>query len=278
MRVLVTGFAGQLGFDIIKVLKEKNVECRGIDIGELDLTDDAAVQVYLDDYKPDTVIHCAAYTAVDNAEDDKLRAHDVNVNATKYLAKACKLLDAKMMYFSTDYVFSGQGADFFETDDKCAPVSQYGYTKWLGEQEVAKYLTKYYILRLSWVFGQNGDNFVKTMLKLAETRDEISVVCDQIGSPTFTPDVAVLAEEMIRTDKYGVYHVTNEGICSWYDFAVEIFRQAGRDMKVNPIDSADFPSKAKRPLNSRLSKARLDDNGFSRLPAWQDALSRYLKA
>lgn len=278
MRVLVTGFAGQLGFDIIKLLTEKGVDCRGIDIAELDLTDNNAVQAYLDDYQPDTIIHCAAYTAVDSAEDDKEKVYDVNVNATAYLVEGCKRLDAKMMYFSTDYVFDGLGTEAFETDHVCAPTSQYGYTKYLGEQAVAGELEKYYILRLSWVFGQNGNNFVKTMLRLSETRGEVTVVSDQVGSPTFTPDVAVLACKMIRTDKYGYYHVTNEGYCSWYEFAVEIFKQAGREMKVTATDSASYPAKAKRPANSRMSKSRLDENGFDRLPSWQDALGRYLNA
>lgn len=276
MKVLVTGAGGQLGYDIVKVLANKGIEYRGIDIDDLDLTDAQAVYSYLEAYGPDTVIHCAAYTAVDNAEDNRETVYDINVNATGYLAEACKGLEAKMVYFSTDYVFDGHGTEPFETGDECAPVNYYGYTKWQGEQAVVRELSKFYILRISWAYGRNGSNFVNTMLRLAENREEVTVVCDQIGSPTYTPDVAELTVKMIETGKYGYYHVTNEGFCSWYEFAQEIFRLSEKDMKVNPIDAAGYYSKAKRPVNSRLSKSSLDAAGFDRLPHWKDALKRYL--
>lgn len=276
MKVLVTGVKGQLGYDVVKVLGSRGVECRGIDIDDLDLTDDEAVQFYLDAYRPDTVIHCAAYTAVDNAEDNRETAYDVNVNATSYLAKACKRLGGRMVYFSTDYVFNGDGKEPFDTVDKCEPINYYGYTKWLGEQAVVQALNEFYILRISWAYGRNGSNFVKTMLRLAESRAEVTVVSDQIGSPTYTADVAELTCSMIETGKFGYYHVTNEGFCSWYEFAREIFELSGKKIKVNPTDTAGYPSRAKRPVNSRLSKSSLDDAGFDRLPHWKDALKRYL--
>lgn len=276
MSILVTGANGQLGFDIVKVLNEKGVQCRGIDIDDLDLTDDLAVQSYMDAYRPDTVIHCAAYTAVDNAEENRGMAYDVNVNATEYLAKASRQFNSKMVYFSTDYVFDGTGTIPFETGDPCSPVNYYGHTKRLGEQAVARSLEEYYILRISWVYGGNGSNFVKTMLRLGDTRDTVTVVSDQVGSPTYTPDVAALVSDLIESDKYGYYHVTNEGFCSWHEFASEIFRLSGKEVNVVPTDTSGYPTKAKRPLNSRLSKSSLDAAGFNRLPHWSDALIRFL--
>lgn len=276
MTILVTGVKGQLGYDIVKSLNENAIQCHGIDIDDLDLTDENAVNGYMDSFRPDIVIHCAAYTAVDNAEDNKESAYNVNTNATRYIAKACRNLDATMMYFSTDYVFDGQGTRPFETDDECDPINHYGYTKWLGEQAVRETLRKFFILRISWVYGINGSNFVKTMLRLSESRNELTVVSDQIGSPTYTPDVALLVTRMILSQNYGIYHVTNEGFCSWYEFAKEIFRLAGKDIRVIPTDTAGYPSRAKRPANSRLSKISLDKAGFERLPHWQDALARYI--
>lgn len=277
MKVLVTGYNGQLGFEIVNLLKEQNVECVGVDINNFDLTNEKSVNDYVLNYSPDIIIHCAAYTAVDRAEDEKELCYKVNVDGTKYMAQAAKELDAKFVYFSTDYVFPGTGVQEYKEDDVTGPTNQYGITKLQGEEVVKELLSKYFICRISWVFGENGNNFIKTMLKLAETRDKLTVVDDQIGSPTYCKDVAKLTCEMIRTEKYGVYHVTNEGFCSWYDFACEIFKQAGKEIKVEPVDSAAFPVKAERPKNSRMSKDKLEQSGFDRLPTWQDALSRYLK-
>ena len=228
-------------------------------------------------YKPDVVIHCAAWTAVDKAEDQVDVAKAVNINGTKAIAKACKDLDAKMVYISTDYVFPGNGEQFYEPDDETEPLGIYGMTKLGGEKAVQEQIDKYFIVRISWVFGIHGNNFVKTMLHLAETRNEISVVCDQIGSPTYTVDLALLLCNMVESEKYGVYHATNEGVCSWAEFAEEIFRVAGKNMNVRSIKSSEYPTHAVRPLNSRMSKDKLEEMGFGRLPTWQDALERYWK-
>lgn len=277
MKVLVTGVRGQLGFEVVNQLQQQQVVCCGIDVQEVDLTDDKAVKAYVLDYQPDIIVHCAAYTAVDKAEEETELCEKVNFGGTKSLVEAAKQLDAKFMYISTDYVFPGDGQRPYEVDDPTGPISQYGKTKWMGEQVVRQQLTKYFICRVSWTFGENGANFVKTMLRLAKTNPKISVVNDQIGSPTYCKDIAKLVCDMIMTDKYGTYHVTNEGFCSWYDFAVEIFQQAGIDVTVVPVDSSQFPTKAVRPKNSRMSKQALSDNGFERLPTWQDALGRFLK-
>lgn len=225
----------------------------------------------------EAVIHCAAYTAVDAAEDQVELCRKINAEGTENIAKVCKELDIKMMYISTDYVFDGEGTRPWEPDDERHPLNVYGLTKYEGELAVEKYLDKFFTIRIAWVFGVNGKNFIKTMLKLSETHDELNVVDDQIGSPTYTYDLAVLLVDMIETEKYGRYHATNEGLCSWYEFACEIFRQAGRDVKVNPVSSDEFPTKAKRPHNSRMDKSKLTENGFTPLPAWQDALKRYLE-
>ncbi len=275
MKLLVTGFKGQLGYDIVKEAKVRGIEAVGVDIEDMDITDQDEVDQVITSGNYDAVIHCAAYTAVDRAEEEKEVCELVNVFGTQHIANVCKKLDIPMMYFSTDYVFDGEGDCFFEVDDPKNPLSEYGKTKYEGELVVLE-LTKYFIIRISWVFGINGHNFIKTMLKLAETRNELNVVCDQIGSPTYTFDLAKLVLDMIVSDKYGTYHATNEGICSWYDFSCEIFRQAGIEMKVNPVTSAEYPQKAKRPSNSRMSKKALVDQGFALLPTWQDALSRYL--
>jgi dTDP-4-dehydrorhamnose reductase len=224
----------------------------------------------------DAVIHCAAWTAVDKAEEMVDACRKVNVDGTRNIAVVCKELDIPMMYFSTDYVFDGEGEIPWKEYDERHPLNVYGLTKYEGELEVEQ-LDKFFIIRIAWVFGINGNNFIKTMLRLGKERGSVSVVNDQIGSPTYTYDLAKLVMDMIVTDKYGVYHATNEGVCSWYEFACEIFKQAGMDVKVTPVDSSAFPAKAKRPSNSRMSKEQLDKNGFDRLPKWQDALSTYLK-
>lgn len=275
MKVLVTGANGQLGYDVIKRLEKCNIEYLGTDRDSLDITDEEQVKRVISAYNPDVVIHCAAYTAVDKAEDEKEFCYAVNVLGTKYIADACKVINAKMVYISTDYIFKGEGDKPFEVTDKPNPINFYGQTKYEGEIEVQKKIEKYYIIRISWVFGSNGNNFVKTMLKLGKERDEISVVEDQIGSPTYTYDLAELLVEMIETDKYGIYHATNEGYCSWYDFACEIFKQAGIDVKVNPIKTEDYPTRAKRPKNSRLSKESLVKNGFKLEDRWRGALRRF---
>lgn len=277
MKVLVTGVKGQLGYDVVKVLNERTIECIGVDREEFDITDYKAVENYIKGYKPDAVVHCSAYTAVDKAEDEIELCKKINSLGPENIAKVCKEIDAKMIYISTDYVFPGTGEEFYEVDDETAPVSVYGSTKLEGENAVKAILDKYFIVRISWVFGVNGNNFIKTMLRLGKERDELNVVCDQIGSPTYTADLAKLLCDMVVTEKYGTYHATNEGICSWAEFAQEIFKQAGLSTKVNFITSDQYPAKAKRPFNSRMSKKKLEENGFERLPAWKDALGRFLK-
>lgn len=276
MKVLVTGVRGQLGYDVVNELKKRNHEAVGVDINEMDITDSDSVERVITKEKPDAVIHCAAYTAVDAAEENKELCMRVNAEGTENIAKACKKIDAKMIYISTDYVFDGEGERPWEPEDERAPLNVYGLSKYEGELAVEKYLEKYFIVRIAWVFGVNGNNFIKTMLKLGKTKDEISVVNDQIGSPTYTYDLARLLVDMAESNKYGKYHATNEGLCTWYEFACEIFKQANIEVKVKPVTSDMFPSKAKRPHNSRMEKIKLDENGFTRLPDWKDALSRYL--
>lgn len=277
MRVLVTGATGQLGYDVCKVLASRGMEYRGIGSAQLDITDQKAVFAYLNAYRPDTVIHCAAYTAVDRAESERERCFDVNVHGTRYIAAVCRDLGARLAFLSTDYVFPGTGDRFYEVNDPTGPRNVYGESKLAAEQAVLETLPSHFIVRISWGFGINGKNFVKTMLHLAESRDSVSVVNDQIGSPTYTADLALLLCDLIRTEQYGTYHATNEGVCSWAEFASEIFRQAGKSTVVKPIPTSEYPSAAARPLNSRLSKASLDNGGFARLPDWHDALGRYLK-
>ncbi|MBR2860389.1 MAG: dTDP-4-dehydrorhamnose reductase [Clostridia bacterium] len=276
MKVLVTGVKGQLGYDVVLRLNELGIECKGVDIDDFDLTDEKAVEENICAYSPDAVVHCAAFTAVDRAEDDRELCYRVNVLGTKNVVLACKKIDAKLIYISTDYVFDGEGENYFKPEDKKAPQGYYGETKSLGEDEVLRYIQKYFIVRISWVFGINGNNFVKTMIRLGKERAELNVVSDQIGSPTYTFDLARLLCDMVQSEKYGIYHATNEGICSWADFAKEIMKQANLDCKINYILSSEYPQKAKRPLNSRMSKEALDSNGFDRLPSWQDALERYV--
>ncbi len=277
MKVLVTGFNGQLGYDVIKELDSREVECKGVDLQDFDITDREQTLSYIKEYKPDVVVHCAAYTAVDKAEDDEESCRKVNVEGSENLALACKELDAKMLYVSTDYVYGGNGETPFETSDETDPKSVYGRTKLEGENAVRKHLDKYFIVRTSWVFGINGNNFVRTMLRLGAERDELNVVDDQIGSPTYTPDLARLICDLIATEKYGIYHGTNENYCSWAEFAAEIMKLGGRKAVVNPIPSSQYPARAQRPLNSRLSKACLDEAGIERLPTWQNALERYIR-
>ena len=277
MRILVTGVKGQLGHDVMNELAKRGHTGIGVDVEEMDITDAKKVNEVIRASEVEAVIHCAAYTAVDAAEDQVELCRKINAEGTENIAKVCKELDIKMMYISTDYVFDGEGIRPWEPDDERHPLNDYGLTKYEGELAVEKYLDKFFTIRIAWVFGVNGKNFIKTMLKLSETHDELNVVDDQIGSPTYTYDLAVLLVDMIETEKYGRYHATNEGLCSWYEFACEIFRQAGRDVKVNPVSSDEFPTKAKRPHNSRMDKSKLTENGFTPLPAWQDALKRYLE-
>ena len=278
MKVFVTGVKGQLGYDVMNELAKRGLEGIGVDMEEMDITDAEACERVIKAAAPEAVIHCAAYTAVDAAEDNRDLCHRVNGEGTKNIARVCSELDIPMMYISTDYVFNGQGERPWEPDDYREPLNVYGLTKYEGEIAVEQLLKKYFIVRIAWVFGLNGKNFIKTMLRLGKERGAVSVVDDQIGSPTYTYDLARLLVDMIQTDRYGRYHATNEGLCSWYEFACEIFRQAGMDeVKVTPVDSASYPAKAKRPFNSRMSKEKLTENGFERLPSWQDALGRYLK-
>ena len=278
MRVLVTGAKGQLGHDVVNELEKRGITGIGVDIDEMDIPDPAACRRVITDAEVDAVIHCAAYTAVDTAEDNAELCNKINGEGTANIADVCRDLDIKMMYISTDYVFNGQGVRPWEPDDEREPLNAYGMSKYLGELAVEERLTKYFIVRIAWVFGVNGKNFIKTMLRLGEERGAVTVVDDQIGSPTYTYDLARLLVDMIVTDKYGRYHATNEGLCSWYEFAVEIFKQAGMDnVKVTPTDSASYAAKARRPMNSRISKEKLTEMGFERLPQWQDALRRYLK-
>lgn len=292
MKVFVTGVNGQLGHDVINELKLRGYEAIGSDIQpstsldipyvSLDITNEDTVNKTLLDIQPDVVVHCAAWTAVDNAEDEENQAkvEAINYLGTKYIAKACKELDCKMIYISTDYVFNGLGDKPWDPDcQDYQPLNIYGKTKLQGEQAVSSLLDKYYIVRIAWVFGTNGHNFINTMLSLSDKYDTLRVVNDQIGTPTYTYDLSKLLVDMCETDKYGYYHATNEGgYISWYDFAVEIFKQAGKTTKVIPVTTEEYGlSKAKRPYNSRLNKQKLVDNGFKLLPTWQDALKRYLE-
>lgn len=280
MKVLVTGVGGQLGFDVVKELEARGHVAIGVNHQTMDITDADMVDRVIRENAPDAVIHCAAYTAVDAAEDDEEQCRRVNVDGTRNIAKVCRELNIKLLHISTDYVFSGKGERPWEPDDERDPQNVYGRTKYEGELAVQNTLEKYFIVRVTWTFGVNGKNFVKTMLRLSESHDTLRVVNDQIGSPTYTLDLAKLLACMVETEKYGVYHATNEGICSWYEFACAIFREAGlgEKMTVLPVTSEEYGAKAPRPLNSRMSNAKLEENGFDRLPTWQDALKRYLEA
>jgi dTDP-4-dehydrorhamnose reductase len=291
MKVLVTGVGGQLGYDVINELLKRNYDAIGSDIIEkspfdnvpyvqLDITDKSSVERVIKDINPNAVVHCSAWTAVDLAEDNIEQVRKVNVDGTKNIAEVCKELDCKMVYISTDYVFNGQGTEPWQPDCKdYAPLNVYGQSKLDGELSVTSNIDKYFIVRIAWVFGINGKNFIKTMLNVGKTHDTVRVVDDQIGTPTYTYDLARLLVDMIETEKYGYYHATNEGgYISWYDFTCEIYRQAGLSTKVVPVTTQEYGlSRAKRPFNSRLDKSKLIEKGFEPLPTWQDALSRYLK-
>ena len=277
MKVLVTGANGQLGYDVVKELQKQNIECYGASRQDFDIVDFEATENFIKNYMPDAVIHCAAYTAVDKAEDEQGLCYLVNASATENIAKICKKINAKMLYISTDYVFDGTKDGFYEVDDEPNPINVYGKTKLLGEEAVQKILDKYFVVRISWVFGEHGNNFVKTMLRLGKEHKEINVVADQYGSPTYTADLAPLLVKMIQTEKYGIYYATNEGVCTWAEFTEEIFKIAGMDVKVNYITTAEYPTRAKRPMNSRLSKKSLINNNFKTLDNWQSAVKNYLQ-
>ena len=300
MKFFVTGVGGQLGHDVMNEIAARGFEGVGSDIAplysgvadgtavtsmpyvQMDLTDSSAVDSVLSEVKPEVVVHCAAWTAVDAAEDEenKEKVFAINAKGTENIAKVCKELDCKMIYISTDYVFDGQGERPWEPDDKnYAPLNVYGESKLQGELAVSSILEKYFIVRIAWVFGLNGKNFIKTMINVGKTHDEVRVVCDQIGTPTYTYDLSRLLVDMAETDKYGYYHATNEGgYISWYDFCVEFYKQYGLETKVTPVTTAEYGmSKAARPFNSRLDKSKLVTAGFTPLPTWQDAVARYLK-
>lgn len=277
MKFLIAGASGQLGYDVkLELLNRGYYDILSPSSSAMDLRNKDSVRDTILDYKPDIVFHCAAYTAVDKAEDERELCSDVNINGTKYIVDACSEVGAKLIFISTDYVFDGSKDGFYLEDDKVSPINYYGKTKWLAEENVRGY-DNHIITRISWVFGINGNNFVKTMLKLSDTRDEISVVSDQIGSPTYTKDLSKVLVDMALSDKKGTYHVTNDGTCSWYEFAKYIFESNNIDIVVNPIKTSDYPTKAKRPHNSRMSKEKLMNDGFSMLPDWKDAVDRYNK-
>ena len=280
MKVLVTGANGQLGHDVVLELSRRGHEAVGVDVAEMDIIDADACARVIGACAPDAVIHCAAYTAVDAAEENVEVCRRVNALGTENIAKICAKMNVKMMYISTDYVFSGEGQTPWQADcTDFAPLSVYGRTKLEGEMAVRQLLKEHFIVRIAWVFGKNGKNFVRTMLALSEKYDTLRVVCDQIGTPTYTPDLARLLVDMIETEKYGTYHATNEGgYISWHEFACEIFRLSGKTTTVLPVTTAEYGlSKAARPLNSRLDKTKLQECGFEPLPHWRDALERYLK-
>ncbi len=276
MKIIVTGAKGQLGYDVVLQLKNCGHTAVEADLPELDITNNSAVEEFFEKHKPDGVIHCAAYTNVDGAETEKELCKKINFIGTKNIAECCKKHNSKLIYISTDYVFDGKGSEPFETDAATAPCNYYGETKLMGENAVKEICDKFFIVRISWVFGSNGKNFVKTMLRLSKERNELTVVCDQTGSPTYTPDLAVLLCNMIETEKYGIYHATNEGFCSWAEYAAEIMKQSGSKTKIIPVASSEYKTVATRPANSRMSKKCLDNAGFCRLPDWQNALERFL--
>ena len=278
MKVLVTGVTGQLGFDMVRALQRRGVETVGATRKEMPLDNPARTRTFVVEQKPDAVIHCAAYTAVDRAEDEGGLCHAINAEAARAIAGACEEIGAKLVYISTDYVFPGTGEAFYETGDETAPCNVYGASKLAGESAVRDEMPsgRFFIVRTSWVFGVHGKNFIRTILGLAKTRDALTVVDDQIGSPTYTADLAELLADMVGSEKFGIYHATNEGVCSWAELATEAIRLRGLRTKVTPVPSSMYPTKAVRPKNSRLSKASLDRGGFHRLPDWKDAVKRYL--
>ena len=276
MKIIVTGAKGQLGSDVVLQLNKTGFQAVEADLPELDITDSAAVEKFIACSGADGVIHCAAYTNVDSAETERELCGRINIDGTRNIARSCEKHGIKLLYISTDYVFSGEGSEPFEVDSPNKPCNYYGISKLEGEKAALAECTRSFVVRISWVFGENGKNFVKTMLRLSKERNEITVVCDQIGSPTYTKDLAKLLCEIIASDKYGVYHATNEGFCNWAEFAQAIMEYSGSSTKITPISSSQYKSAAVRPANSRLSKKSLDSNGFERLPHWQDALKRFL--
>ena len=281
MKIVVTGVRGQLGFDVVLELEKRGHEVVGIDVSELDITDDAAVTEFFEATRPDALIHCAAYTATEKAEEEPDVCRKVNAEATNNLALMCQRIGAKMLYISTDYVFDGEGDKPFSVDDRIAPLSVYGKTKYEGEAYVREILERYFVVRISWVFGINGKNFVRTMLNLAQQRDTVSVVCDQVGSPTYAADLAEAIVHIIesrQTAKSGIYHYTNEGVCSWYDFAVEIARQSGNTAcHISPCHSDEFPTKASRPHYSVLDKTKIKTTFGIEIPHWQESLTKCIE-
>lgn len=287
MNILVTGVNGQLGYDVVKELKKRGHNPIGVDRDKMDLTSFDQIKFCIDKHRPDGIIHCAAYTAVDAAEDNKELCRVVNAIATKEIAQCANSIDIPMIYISTDYVFDGNKGiengnlykpnyEKYNEEDTTNPINIYGSTKLEGEEYVKEILDKYYIVRISWVFGLNGNNFIKSMLKLSKDRDELNIVNDQVGSPTFTKDLAPLLVDMIENDKYGIYHATNDGFCTWYEFANEIFSLSNINIKVNPISTSEYPTKARRPFNSKMSKEKLIKNGFKPLRHWKEAVKDYL--
>jgi dTDP-4-dehydrorhamnose reductase len=277
MKILVTGYTGQLGYDVVREGVIRGIDMVGIGSKDLNITNGPYVYKYIKEMKPDAIIHCAAYTAVDKAEDDKVNCWKVNVEGTANLANAAKEFAAKFIYISTDYVFDGLGKVPFIETDVPNPVGFYGLSKYEGEKVVQSLLNEWFIVRISWVFGMNGSNFVKTILELSETHDELNIVGDQVGSPTYTFELSRLLLDMIQTENYGIYHATNEGFCSWAEFAKEIFYITNKTTKVNSISSEEYPTRAIRPKNSRMSKQKLIENGFNPLPTWQESLEHFLK-
>lgn len=277
MKVLVTGITGQLGYDVVKSLKDRGHEAVGIDKEKMDLTDSCEIKKCIENVNPEAIIHCAAYTAVDVAEDNEDLCRQVNALAVKDMANCAKKLDIPMIYISTDYVFDGTKDGEYSEDDTPNPINIYGKTKYEGEEYVREILEKYYIVRISWVFGENGNNFIDTMLRLSKDRDSLRIINDQVGSPTYTKDLAPLLVDMIETNEYGVYHVTNEEFCSWYEFAKEIFNVAKVNIDVTPISTSEYPTKANRPMNSKMSKDKLINNGFKQLRSWKEAVGEYIR-
>ena len=277
MRVLVTGYAGQLGWDTVRQLEARGIECRGVDMQDFDLSDSQAVKNYVQEYRPSVIVHCAAYTGVDKAESQPEICAAVNGMGTVNVVRAALSVGAKLVFISTDYVFPGTGDKPWQVDDPYGPQNVYGMSKVQGEDAVRSLMTRYFILRTSWVYGKNGHNFVRTMLRLGSEKKEIRVVNDQIGSPTYTRDLARVICDILPTEKYGIYHVRNEGFISWYQFAKMIMEKAGLPCKVLPIPSSEYPTPAKRPLNSRLDGSRLAEAGFEPMPAVENALDRYLR-
>ena len=277
MKVLVTGYAGQLGYEVVRLLESRGVECRGVDVADFDLTDAASVTKYIVEYQPTVVVHCAAYTNVDKAESQPEICTAVNGTGTVNIVRAAQRVGAKLVYISTDYVFSGAGDQPFEVDDPYGPRNVYGMSKVQGENAVRSLMTRYFILRTSWVFGKNGKNFVRTMRRLGREKKELRVVCDQIGSPTYAKDLARVICDLIPTSKYGIYHVRNEGYLSWADFAEMIMKKSGLDCRIIPVPSSEYPTPARRPLNSRLSARSLSRTGIAPMPSVENALDRYLE-